>query len=431
MNAEVTHAVEQPAGGSVDARPHVERVRRLLEGPADPAEVREAMLALTEGELIGFGLNAFRLNLMSLFGETWSAATIACSARDAAISKMWLGWEYHHHYLPRLTATPEPPRLESCPVEKVASLLALRRGLVIVLFHHGHMRDIPSDLAHAGITVTIPLATDSFNDYESARLRNPDAALWAGLKYVNVEESRGSLSLARRLAKGEAVVSTIDGNTGMDGPRGDDRRATVRLLGCTARVKDGLIRMAARFGAPVLPMVAHTVDGRPTCTTSPVMDPGGPLSGDGADAFVQDTLQESYACLGRELVAFPGQWSGGDLFHRWRIPDPAPRGDVAEAERGLSRDLESGGSATINGARIVALPGDDGILWTDAKTMRCYRLPADMAGFADRLSSDAGVDQAWLERQGDASRSRIWTLMCQLAARDAIRSSTGGTPPRH
>ena len=66
-------------------------------------------------ELVGFGLNAFRINLTSLFGGVWPTARIAQAARGATISKMWLSWEYHHHYLPRLTATPEPPRLEPPP----------------------------------------------------------------------------------------------------------------------------------------------------------------------------------------------------------------------------------------------------------------------------------------------------------------------------
>jgi len=417
--------IEQPAE-SAAVRPHVARLNRLLAGPADPVEVRDMISALTDDELVGFGLNAYRINFMSLFGETWSAARIARAARDATISKMWLGWEYHHHYLPRLTAIPDAPRLENLPVEAVKSLLALGRGLVVVLFHHGHMRYVPSDLAHLGIPVVLPLARDSFNDYETARLLNPSAALWTCLKYADVEEGRGAIALAKSLARGGAVVATIDGNTGMDGPRGDDRRATVRVLGCAARVKDGLVRMAARFGSPVLPVMAHTDDGRRTCETSPAMDPGGPLSGGDADRFVQETLQRAYALLGREVAGLPGEWCGGDLFHRWRIPEAAPGRGVAEVECELAGDLERGGNATINAARIVVLPSDDdGIVWTDARTMRCYRLPAEMAGFADRLASDGGVDKAWLDRQGDVGRSRIWTLMCQLAARDAIRSRSG------
>jgi hypothetical protein len=401
---------------------NVELLNGMMERRSDPAEVHAAMLALTDDELVGFGLNAFRINLTSLFGGIWPTARIARAARGATISKMWLGWEYHHHYLPRLTAAPEPPRLERCPVEAVHSLVAAGRGLLIALFHHGHMRDVPSDLAHAGIPVTVPLARDSWNDYETARQHNPGAALWSCLKYHNVEETRGALAMAKTLAGRGVVVSTIDGNTGIDGPRGNDRRVTVNLLACAARVKDGLVRMAARFGVPVLPIMARSVDGRPSSVPLPIVDPGRPLSGSDADLFVHEALQTTYAALGREIEEAPDQWCGGDLFHQWRIPDTAAARDASEVERDLQRDLVSGASATINSTRIVTLPGRDELLWTDARTLRCYRIPQEMAGAADRLSSEAGLDQAWLDGQAEASRSRIWSFMCQLAARDAIHS---------
>lgn len=400
---------------------HVEHVKGLLARQSDPAEVQAALRALTDDELIGFGFHAFRINLTSLFGGTWSTERIAGAARGATLSKMWLGWEYHHHYLPSLTAVPPPPRLDHTPVEAVRALAAAGRGVLCVLFHHGHMRDVLSDLAHAGIAVSVPLARDSWNDYEASRQQNPGAALWNGFRYHNVEESRGAIGLAKALAGRGVVISTIDGNTGIDGPRGNDRRVTVHMLGSTARVKDGLIRMAARFGALVLPIMARGIDGRPSCQVLPVLDPGRPLAGSDADAFVHDVLQTTYGALGREIEAAPDQWCGGDLFHQWRIPDDAAARDAAEVERELGRELGGGATATLNATRIVAVPGDD-LLWTDARTLRCYRIPREMTGAADRLASDAGLDQAWLDRQAETSRARIWSFLCQMAARDAIHA---------
>lgn len=400
----------------------VEALHALMAQPSDPAVVRAAMLALTDDELISFGLHAFRLNLTSLFGDTWPAERVARAARGATISKMWLGWEYHQHYLPSLTATPGVPRLIGCPIEQIRSLLAGGRGVLIVLFHHGYMRDIISDVAHAGIAIHIPLARDSYANYDSGRQRHPESALWAQLKYHNVEEARGSVALAKVLGRGGLVASTIDGNTGIDGPRGDDRRVTVNMLGCTARVKDGLVRMAARFGAAVLPIFARDVDGQKTCMALPVIDPGRPLAGSAADPFVHEVLETTYAALGQEIDGFADQWCGGDLFHQWRVPDVAAARDAVDVERDLRSELDRGACATINASRIVAISRSDEILWTDAKTLRCYRIPEDLAGAADRLSSDAGLDQEWLDRQVEASRSRIWSFMCQLAARDAIRS---------
>ena len=207
-----------------DKNTNVDRLNYLLgrEG-ADKGEVLKAIHALSDAELVSFGLNAFRMNLLSLFGETWSREKIARTAREAAISKIWGGWEYHHHYLPRLTPVPDAPRLKNLPVDLVRDQLAKGRGLVIVSFHQGHMRYIASDLSLAGIPTCLPLARDSFNDYESARAANPDAALWKHFSFVNVEDRGGSLALARILAKGGCIFSTIDGNTGLDGPRGDER----------------------------------------------------------------------------------------------------------------------------------------------------------------------------------------------------------------
>lgn len=405
-------------------RSNVERLNRLLEHiGADKDEVSNAIQALSDAELVSFGLNAYRMNLLSLFGETWPQEKIAKAAREAAKSKMWGGWEYHHHYLPRLTSTMDAPQLKNLPVDLVRAHLARGRGLVIVSFHQGHMRYIPSDLAHAGIPICMPLARDSFNDYETARIANPGAALWECFKFVNVEDRGGSLALARTLAKGGCVFSTIDGNTGLDGPRGGERRATVRILGSTGRVKDGLIGMAARFGSPILPMIAHTVNGERVCGMAPIIDPGRPLSGEESERFVESAVQDAYSFLGQDLLSFAGEWCGGDLFHHWRVPSAPTSRQIEEVERILTQDLEAGGRVTVNARRIVELPGDRDVVWTDVMTGRCYKLPVEMMDLVGKLSLDSGgVDLDWLNRHADAERSRMWGWMCQLASRDAILS---------
>lgn len=406
------------------SRSNVERVNAMLGEDTDQFDVRAEIDALSDADLVSFGLNAYRMNLLSLFGEAWTAERISQTAREATISKIWRGWEYHHRYLPSLGPNPGECITMDCPDGQVRALLERGRGLVMVSFHQGHMRFVPSDLAHRGIALCLPLARDSYNDYESARHANPDAALWANMKYANVEERAGSLMIARALAKGGMIFSTIDGNTGLDGPRGDDRRATVRILGRTAKVKDGLIRMAARFGSPVLPVIAHTIDGRPTCVTGPVLDPEGPLSGEPADRFVQHALQEAYDTLGRDLYDFAGEWCGGDLFHQWRVPEAQNVRALDEAEADLRLDLEAGGVAMRNDRRIIELSKDGDIVWTDALTLRSYRLPLEMAELADKLSpANGGVDRVWLQGNSETERSKFWAILCQLASRDAVRSS--------
>lgn len=416
------HAAESHVGRDLDQS----NIARLNGSNANKEEVRNSIMAFSDAELMPFGLNAYRMNIMSLFGEAWPQDKIAKVAREAAISKIWLGWEYHHHYLPRLTSTPGELQLKDFPIDLVKEQLVRGRGLVVVSFHQGHMRFIPSDLAHAGIPVCMPLACDSFNDYETARIANPDAAMWTCFKYVNVEERGGSLALARALAKGGCIFATIDGNTGIDGPRGDDRRATVKILDSTARVKDGLIGMAARFGTPILPIIAHTIDGERVCHTRPIIDPIQPLSGEEAEHFVEAAIQEVYSHFSEDLLSFAGEWSGGDRFHRWRVSSSPASHQIEEVEQRLTQDLNAGGRVIMNTSRIVEFPRDNDIVWTDVMTMRCYRLPNEMMELVDKLCVDrGGVDLDWLNRRTDLERSRMWGFMCQLATRDAIRSFEG------
>ncbi|MGH8081206.1 MAG: hypothetical protein ACREP7_11570 [Lysobacter sp.] len=406
---------------------NIEHLNRLLgSDDADCAEVEHAVNALSDDELVSFGLNAYRMNLMSLLGPRWPRERVDRAARAAAISKIWLGWEYHHHYLPRLTSQQAPVHLQEFPLDLIRQQLSLGRGLILVSFHQGHMRHIPSDLAHAGITMCMPLARDSFNDYRSAQLANPDAAMWEHFKYANVEDRGGTLALARTLAKGGCIFATIDGNTGIDGPRGDDRRASVRMLDSNARVKDGLLGLAARFGSPVLPIIAHTVEGRRVCSVAPVLDPGGPLAGEDAANFVAEATQRSYSFLADDLLSHADEWCGGDLFHQWRVPDAPTTHGLDEVEQRMSQDLQAGGRVLVNASRIVELPRDNDIVWTDVMTLRCYKLPGGMAELADKLSPErGGVDLEWLEHRAESERSKIWGLMCQLASRDALRSQAG------
>lgn len=425
MNAIPNFAASQNAGR--DRRsPSLTRLDELLAGGSgDKREVSDAVHALSDAELMAFGLRAYHMNLLSLFGETWSEERIASTARAATIGKIVGGWEYHHDYLPGLTAAaaPDLPELENIPIDAIREILARGRGLALATFHLGPMRYIASDLAHAGIPVCLPLARDSFANYDTARAANPDAAVWKGLRVVNVEDHGGAIALAKTLAAGGLVASTIDGNTGLDGTRGDQRRTIVRILDSTARVKTGVLAMAARFGSPILVMIAQTRGGKRLCRTAPIIDPGRPLRGDEGDAFAEAAAQSAYSFFGDALREQAGEWSGGDHFHQWRMPVTLPPRDIDDVERLLGESLEAGGRLAINRRRIVPLSGDGDMVWSDAVSGRCYKLPLDMAELAERLSERDGVGLDWLDRHSDPERSRIWTFICQLAARDAIQAS--------
>jgi hypothetical protein len=395
----------------------------LADGRADKQQVSDAVHALSDAELTKFGLRAYHMNLLSLFGDTWSPEKVAATARAATISKIIGGWEYHHKYLPGLTQAAGEMQIEDVPADLCKDILARGRGLTVASFHLGPMRYIGSDLALSGIPVRVPLASDAFKDYDTARAANPEAALWQNFRIVNVEENGGSLALAKALAAGGCITSAIDGNTGLDGPRGDQRRTTVRILGTTARVKTGLLSMAARFGSPILVIIARTVEGRRTCRTAPVIDPGRPLRGEEGESFAETAAQIAYSFFGAALQEQAHEWSGGDHFHQWRVPASLAPRDTEEVEQLLSRTFAAGGRLGINRGRIVPLRGDGDTVWSDAVSGKCYKLPAEMAALAEQLSDPGGVDLGWLDRRPGPERDRMWTFMCQLAARDAIKAA--------
>jgi hypothetical protein len=395
----------------------------LASSSSDRSAVYKSVHEASDAELVPFGLRAFHINLLSLFGETWSPEKIAITARAAAISKMLGGWEYHHEYLPSLTSTPDTPRLRKLPVDLINDTLALGRGLLIVTFHLGHMRYLASDLAHVGIPICGPLALDAFIDFVTARDANPDAALWKMGKFFNVEENGGTFALAKHLGKGGCLISTIDGNTGLDGPRGDQRRTTVRILNSTARVKIGLLSLAARFGSPVLIMTSYTSEGERMCQTAPVIDPGHALSNDEADLWVEETAQVAYSFFGNVLLDHADEWCGGDLFHQWRVPSKLSQLDTDDVTQKLSQTLRAGGRVIVNQSRIVPLSDDRNLIWTDAMTGSCYKLPTEMAVIIRQLAvQNGGVDAIWLSQYSATEKSRLWAFLCQLAVRDVIRA---------
>lgn len=405
-------------------RANLSRVRCLLAtGKSEKEEVVRSLALLTDAELMSFGLSAYRMNMLSLFGSIWSHDKIRKTAREAAINKLWLGWEYFHHYLPQLSSTSEL-QLKNFPIELIRAQLARGRGLVIATFHTGHYRYIASDLAIAGIPTCILLDRDSLRGFEGARRTFTKGAFRAPLTAVVAEEIRSCIALSKTLSKGGCVHAMLDGNTGLDGRRGDSHRTEVEILGRVARVKNGLIKMAARCGSPILPILAHTFDGEKECHAAPIIDPSQPLSAEQATCFADRAIHELYRHFSENVLAFPGEWSGCDRFHLWRMPDEPMKQALQDVEQRLMRDLEAGGRATINAGRIIVeLSREDDLVWTDVRTMRCYKLPGEMLELVQKLSvGEGGVDADWLARHEDFKRSRMWQFMLQLASRGAIHS---------
>lgn len=386
----------------------------------DRKAVHDAVHALSSDDLVAYGLNAYRMNLLSLFSEKWAYEKIEATARQAAICKIWRGWE-HHRYLAQLTSHHGTTQLQHLPIETIKDLLAQGRGLVLVSFHQGHYRYLPTEIARANIPFCLALATDAFADYRKSRSQSPDAALWKYMTFVNVEEVKGPLHLARTLAKGGTILTALDGNTGIDGPRGADARITVDILTCKAQVKTGAIKLAARFGAPVMILSALEKAGEKLVHTGPVIDPGRPLRGRDADIFVEQAIKASYAHFADNVLHHAFEWGGGDLFHQWRIPKKASIRPPDETENMLTTLLAQGRSIKRNTRRIVETRKAGEILWIDAHTLQCFRIPDNMHPFIKHLSPGGrGIDQRWIDRQMREDRTRVHMFLRKFASIDAI-----------
>lgn len=396
------------------------RYELLLEQGATREAMHEAIHAMTDADLESYGLNAYRMNLISLFGAEWPPERLQATARSAAISKLWLGWEYYQHFLPRQGSTPWPPQLEGGLVDRARSLLARGRGLLVASFHQGHMRHIASDLASSGIHMHAPLAGDAWRDYHAAQSGNPGAALWKCFHYINVEVPGGALAIARVLKRNGLVYSTVDGNTGTDGPRGTERRSLVRMHGRRAMVKNGLLAMAAKFGTPILPVIAHSEQARRVCRLGALLDPGGPLSGDAAAGFIASAAQSLYGLLADELSEHAGEWCGGDLFHQWRVAEGNGEVDATAVEAIVRQVLAGHARVRVNHRRATALGNAGDMMLLDALSMRGYKVPAQAARFFDDEVSRAlqgdGVQE--VDEVDAGSREVAW--LRSMVARDLL-----------
>lgn len=375
-----------------------------------PAEMRNAIYTMDDNDLSSYGLSAYRMNLISLFGSSWSPQRINDAARAAALGKLWFGWEYYQEFLKKLGPGLIKPHLEGDLIERIRDLLAVGRGVLVVSFHQGHMRHIPSDIANAGIDMYIPLASDSWRNYQSAYRANPTAAMWNHFHYVDVEMPRGALTLARVMSRNGCVFSTIDGNTGMDGPRGEERRTLVKMHERRARVKDGLLTMAAKFGTPVLPVIAHTDEGRRVCQFAPVLDPGARLQGEAATKFVAEAAQTLYSMLADDLTTHADEWCGGDLFHQWRVAEPHGAAGLVEVEDAIRRVIHGRAKVIVNHVRATSLGNTDGMTIVDALSMRGYKVPPNARALFDdgTIASSRSVEPAGAGNSNVSAQDVAW-----------------------
>jgi lauroyl/myristoyl acyltransferase len=401
----------------------------LLGGAHDADTVRDTIARLDESALEPLGLGLFYMNLLAALGDRVDPGEVRRLALAAARTKLWRGWEFYHGYMSSLGHDPAvatEPRLLDFDPERLRSLLAGGKGLMVCSFHLGDYRHLPTDMALAGLGCTLPLDTRACSDYRQAIAATGEERIRL-VQAVDVEEPGGARALAKALAKHELVFAYVDGNTGTDGPMGDQARTEIEFLGYPVRVKNGLMRLAARFGTPILPVYAVRRGGSDqrdpgTWVAGEVLEPGGALRGEAQESFVREALEHLYRFFETGVREAPEQWETACFYHRWRAgtaPRPIEETPADVARRRLEEGIAGGRVLRLDRRWVAEVRRGGASAWADVRTMRAFEVPAERRSLLDRLAADAGVDREWLAAHGGAADDAL-ELLAPLAGRGLI-----------
>jgi len=389
----------------------------------EPEDFRNTLEALDDDCLAKLGLNAYLINYLAAFGDKWPVTEVRRAARQATREKIFRGWEYCR-YLAHLGRKADVPRLmRGRAGETVRDFATGNRGVILCTFQFGDCRYGASDVANMGLPAALAMDAESCAQYERFKQANPNAFLWRHLSVVNVENRNGSIALARVLAGRGTAILIVDGNSGADGPVGESSRLEIDFLGCRARVKTGAARLAARFGCPLLPILAPNVDGETHCEIWPALDPKRRLRDGDADRFVEDTMTELYGRFETLVSRHPEQWTVGDRFHRWRTPETPCALSRDGARREVEAALGAGKSLVVDESRVLMIDEGKQTLCTDVRTLKSFRIPAHAQPLAERISGGGGgLNLDWLDRQTGEAREASLAVASMLAARNVLRT---------
>jgi len=412
-----------PQAGGDPGNPRVSAYLRDLD--ADPAAVHAAIQSLTPAELAAYGARAYHLNLLSLYGESWPCERVERAAGEAMRHKLWRGWEFYAGWRRTGRAMEAAGDQADAAGRARVALDGWERALetlrgaggqaVLCTLHLGAYRDLPLDLALLGYRLTLPVNTSAYEQTMDA-LSRTHPLLRGRWKLANVDRPGGSVALARAARQGDLLFAYVDGNTGTDGPWGEQGRTTVRFLGFEVRVKDGMARLAAALGAPVVPLVApRRPDGRAEVRVGEPLHPGGRLKGEAQDRFAHDATQALYAFFEPHVQHAPHQWESVCFLHRWRArpqPPAAPGG----------AELEAGRAYRIDRRRVAVLDTAAGPVLMNVRTLRSFRVPGWAGEVLARLGAPAGVGERWLAQaeMDEENRTRAWDFVSQLRAQGVV-----------
>jgi lauroyl/myristoyl acyltransferase len=406
----------QPEGDPVNAR--VSAYLRDLE--ADPAAVHAAIHALTPPELAAYGARAYHLNLLSLYGAEWAPERVERAAGDAMRGKLWRGWQFYSGWrrLSRVLeregegAAPRLAAMEGWP-RALETIRGAGTPVVVCTLHLGAYRDIPLELALLGKRIMLPVNTSGFEQTSDA-LSHSHPLVSGRWRLANVDRPGGAVALARAARQGDLLFAYVDGNTGTDGPWGTQGRTTVSFLGFEVRVKDGMARLAAALGAPVVPLVSPRLGAdRAEVRVGEPIDPGGRLKGEAQDRFAHQATQALYTFFEPNVRAAPHEWESLCFLHRWRERPEAPPASAAPA-------AEPARGYRLDQRRVALVDSAAGPVLMNVQSLRSFRVPDWARGAVAELTREGGLREPWLADAEPASRARTLEFVAQLQAHGVV-----------
>jgi lauroyl/myristoyl acyltransferase len=339
-------------------------------------------------------------------------------------------------------ATNELITLSGWDTDLIRSLLARRKGLILCSHHLGPFMKLPHELALMGFNVSLVIDDITYREsvprltLVKSKLQKPlaDAGDLAGrpaaenihlLNIINAQDKDGFVLLLKALERGESLFVYVDGNTGWDGVWGNSSKAAIDFLGFPIAVKNGIPRLAAASGAPILPLItlnrgserAEVVFGDP-------IEAPRPMSPEQRDAFVLDSMKSIYKLLEDRALTFIEQWTSSCFLHRWRIPPDSGKQEApTDAEVGeIESLLRTGKSLRINPTRIAGLNVENSAALVDARTLRVYRAPEGARDVFLHLLEEGGLNAVQMDLLNGRNRD-ILTMIAHLKKLEVIVSN--------
>ena len=382
-------------------------------------------------------LHLFLVNFLSMFGDKWpyervlEVAERAISITEASSRDMFAFMEE----LRRLHSANGGAdlrrwrdrllRLRGWRPQLLDSVLDRGRGLVFCSFHIGDFHSLAFDLSLLGYQGSFPGRwTDRFLAYKVE-----DYVEHGGIRRIHMKHGGIAAQLAQSLRSGGLAVVLLDGD-----PQAVDTDSPlcteVNFHGLRLRVNNGVLRLAATLGAPILPVLAPRLSGDEpgTLTFEPVIDPGGRLRGKQQDEFAHEAVRQLYRYLEAAVEAYPEQWEDVYLLHVWRAITRDDGHDFgltrAVIERSIQLHLESGGAVRQNRCRAVAFRvlRDGTKAWVDAKTARVFKPSPWTGDLLAILGDDDGL--SWREIcarwPARSTQRRLLVVLAELTERGLV-----------